>query len=81
MYALDTRGAVEEQIRALPREAGPAFASLRQALESSPWDGAPYLSEKPESPMRTQIVGTGRLVTYLILEGQQRVDLLLVQWP
>jgi hypothetical protein len=80
MYTLDTRGSVQEQIRALPPEAIPGFARLREQPETSPWDGAPYLAGKPDGPMRTQTFGTGGLATYLILEDQRRVDLLLVQW-
>jgi len=80
MYALDTRGPVQDQIDALPPGAVPEFDRLRRSLETRPWEGAPYLLEKPDSPMRTQTFGERGLVTYLILEDQQRVDLLLVQW-
>ncbi|MEJ2862837.1 hypothetical protein [Actinomycetospora flava] len=80
MYTLDTRGPVQDQIRALPPDAVPEFDRLREALESAPWDGDPYLADKPDSPMRTRPFGTSGLATYLILEDQRRVDLLLVQW-
>jgi hypothetical protein len=80
MYTLDTRGPVQDQIRSLPLDAVPEFDRLCEALETEPWDGDPYLVDKPESPMRTRTFGAGGLATYLILEDQQRVDLLLVQW-
>ncbi|GAA4933124.1 hypothetical protein EV188_103666 [Actinomycetospora succinea] len=53
---------------------------LCHALETSPWDSDPYAAANPAGPMRTRAFGVGGLVTYLILEDQQRVDLLLVQW-
>ena len=79
MYTLDTRGPVQEQIRALPPEAIQGFARLREELETRPWDGDPYLIDKLESPMRTRTFGAGGLATNLILEDQQRLDLLLVR--
>lgn len=80
MYTVETGGPVQEQIHALPPEAVREFDELREALASTPWDGDPYLAEKPDGPMRTRTFGAGGLATYLILEDQQRVDLLLVQW-
>ncbi|WP_433784438.1 hypothetical protein ACQPX6_29835 [Actinomycetospora sp. CA-101289] len=36
---------MQDQIDALPPAAVPEFDRLRQALETRPWDGAPYLLE------------------------------------
>jgi hypothetical protein len=80
VYAVDTEGLAQEQTTALPVAALSAFAELRVVLETAPWSGEPYLSGKPDGPMRTRTFGDGGLVTYLVLEEQRRVDVLLVQW-
>jgi hypothetical protein len=47
-----------------------------------PWNGRPYNQDKPDGNMRELVFGPGGsgTVTYLILEDQRRVDVLLVQW-
>ncbi len=80
MYSVDTRGPAGEQITALAPEGLGPFAELRVMLETSPWSGEPYMAERSDGPMRTCTFGIGGLATYLILEDQRRVDILLVQW-
>jgi hypothetical protein len=45
-----------------------------------PWNGLPYNDDMPDGSMRQLVFGHQRLVTYLILEDQGRVDVLRVQW-
>jgi hypothetical protein len=46
-----------------------------------PWNGAPYNVAKPKTPMRVMTFAEGRgLVTYLVLDDQERVDVLAVTW-
>lgn len=73
---------VFEQVRALPSEARRAFDETMEVVALVPRNGRPYRSEKPELPMREFVFGPdGRgTVTYLVLEDQLRVDVLLVQW-
>jgi hypothetical protein len=50
-------------------------------LELTPWNGRPYNEEKPDSPMRQLDFDQSRgIVTYLILDDQDRVDVLDVTW-
>ncbi|MGH3940945.1 MAG: hypothetical protein ACRDTG_20365 [Pseudonocardiaceae bacterium] len=47
-----------------------------------PWNGQPYNKALPDGTMRTVVFGPGGagFATYLILEDQQRVDILQVTW-
>ncbi len=49
-------------------------------LEVNPWGGDPYHRQNPDAPLRTLAFGGAGMVTYLILEDQRRVDLLIVFW-
>lgn len=82
MYEVTTDEQTRAQLDALPASALAPFAEARAALELAPWNGRPYHSRRPESPMRTLLFGPhseGKIV-YLILEDQRRVDLLVVLW-
>jgi hypothetical protein len=48
-------------------------------LELTPWEGTP-LNNNPDGTVRTLPFGTAGLITYLILDDQQRVDVLDVLW-
>lgn len=79
-YTIVTDPPTEQQIDALPTEALTAFAELRAVLETDPWSGRPYLRTNPQGAVRVSVFGTHGMATYLILEDQRRVDVLLVQW-
>lgn len=80
MYTVETDDQSKQQIAALPSEALPAFAELRTLLEVSPWSGDPYHGQNPDAALRTLSFGGAGMVTYLILEDQRRVDVLIVLW-
>jgi hypothetical protein len=71
---------VLDQVAALPPEALTPLAEVRTLLEIAPWSGSPYRKENPHGPMRTLAFGSSGAVTYLILEREREVHLLLVQW-
>lgn len=80
MYVVETDETAKEQVDSLPADALAAYAELRVLLETAPWSGRPYHRRNPGGPVRTQTFGGAGLATYLILEHQRRVDVLLVQW-
>lgn len=80
MYVVETDEAAKSQVEALPADALAAYAELRVLLETAPWSGRPYHRENPSGAVRTQTFGIAGMATYLILEHQRRVDVLLVQW-
>lgn len=53
-----------------------------EILQLTPWNGAPQHAENPEGAVRRWTFGPGQAgqVIYLILEDQQEVHMLLVQW-
>lgn len=70
---------VRAQIRALPRGLLPALAEAMAVLELAPWNGRPYNEADPDSWMRQLDFSDGRgFITYLVLEDQDRVDVLNV---
>lgn len=80
-YRIETDPRVLDQIRALPDDVLPELAAVYDVLELVPWNGAPYNVAKPKSPMRVLSFAEGRgLVTYLVLDDQERVDVLTVTW-
>ena len=70
----------EAQIEALPYEALAPLAELLDVLSLTPWNGDPLNYANPNAPLRSWAFGRAGLLTYLILEGQQRVDLIRVVW-
>ncbi|HVV09185.1 hypothetical protein [Amycolatopsis sp.] len=72
---------VHDQIGALPADSLPLLAEAIGVLELTPWNGPAYNEAKPDSPMRQLDFGQGRgLITYLVLDDQNRVDVLDVTW-
>ena len=51
-------------------------------LQLTPWNGRPQHLANPDAPVRRWAFGFGQAghIVYLILEEQQEVHLLLVQW-
>lgn len=82
MYRVVTDSTVLEQLAALPTGALPYYAEVLGVLELAPWNGRPYNEDKPDVPMRELVFGGNGegTVTYLILEQQREVHVLLVQW-
>ena len=82
MYRVITYPDAGEQVAALVAEALPFYAEAFGVLELAPWNGRPYNDDKPDGSMRELVFGGNGegAVTYLILEDQRRVDVLLVQW-
>lgn len=80
-YSLDIDRAAQASIDVLPARALAALAEVFVVLELSPWSGRPVNPEmNPDGPVRVLTFGDGGLVTYLILEELQRVDVLVVAW-
>lgn len=82
MYRILPDAAVSEQVAALPTEALPGFAEVLDVLHLTPWNGHPQHPANPDAPVRRWAFGPGQAgqVIYLVLEDQQEVHLLLVQW-
>jgi hypothetical protein len=82
VYRVTTDQQSQPQIEALPTDALASFAEARAALEVAPWGGDSLNDEKPDAAVRSIAFGPTRqgLLTYMILEGQRRVDLLDVVW-
>jgi hypothetical protein len=68
------------QIEALPYEALARLAELLDVLSLAPWNGDPLNDANPDAPLRSWAFGRAGLLTFLILEDQQRVDLIRVVW-
>ncbi|MBN9096690.1 MULTISPECIES: hypothetical protein [unclassified Pseudonocardia] len=80
-YAIELYPDARDQITALPGEALLPMAEVMAMLELTPWNGAPLNRDNPDGAVRTLPFGRFGLITYLILDGQRRVDVLNVVWP
>ena len=82
MYRIITDSAVVEQLAVLPAEALPEYAEILDVLELEPWNGRPYNKEQPDVPMWELVFGAHGegTVTYLVLERERAVHVLVVQW-
>ena len=78
MYRIVLDEETEAQIEALPYEALAPLADLLDVLSLTPWNGD-ALDANPDAPLRSGL-RSSRALTYLILEDQQRVDLIRVVW-
>jgi hypothetical protein len=79
---LVTHDQAREQVAALPAEALPGYAETLGVMKLVPWNGRPLNEANPDRTVRHLVFGSGGygLVTYLIMEGDRRVDVLEVQW-
>ncbi len=70
------------QIDALPHAALLGFAEALSVMKLVPWNGKPLNDTNPSGALRQLVFGPegNGLVTYLVLEDQQQVDVLEVQW-
>ena len=82
MYRIIPDTAVSEQVAALPAEALVSYAEVLEVLQLAPWNGRPQHPANPDAPVRRWAFGPGQAghLVYLIVEEQQEVHLLLVQW-
>ena len=82
MYQIRTDDEAVEQIAALRVAALPGYAEALGVMKLIPWNGIPLNKANPDGEVRQLIFGPGGdgVVTYLILEDQQRVDVLRVIW-
>lgn len=82
MYRVETDELAEDQVDALPVQALNAYLELRTFLEVSPWNGSPVNDVNPKGEVRTATFGPNHegMVTYLILDDQRLVHVLIVHW-
>ena len=80
MYDLVTYEEARAQVAALPVEALIAYAHVLDVLQLTPWNGPSINSENPDGAVRLWTLDR-LIVTYLVLEDQQRVDVIDVVWP
>jgi hypothetical protein len=83
MYRITTDNEVEAQVEAMPAELLPHLAQLLDVLEVVPWNSAPYNDARPDGTMRTVLFGPAghaAEAVFLIVEDQQRVDILRITW-
>jgi len=82
MYRVRTYEEAQATLDALPIEVLAGYVGAFDVLELTPWNGAPLNEANPHGAVRQLVFGpeSRGIVTYLILEDQQRVDVLRVQW-
>ena len=74
-YSIDIDPQAQESIAALPTDALLALTEAFTLLELSPWSGQSVNAEKnPDAPVRNLPFGRAGLLTYLVLDDEQRVD-------
>jgi hypothetical protein len=79
-YSIDVDPIAQDVIGAMPTDALSALREAFTVLQTVPWNGTPQNPDNPEGPVRNLAFGSAGLLTYLILEDEQRVDVLLVAW-
>ncbi len=80
MYTVELDEDAQGQVDSLPSDALAGYTELRKSLETSPWSGQTYDGRRPDAPLRVRTFAEWGMVAYLILEDQQRVDVLQVIW-
>jgi hypothetical protein len=82
VYRIIPDAAVFEQVAALPDEALESYADVLGVLALTPWNGSPQHKSNPDGALRRWTFGPGHAgqVVYLVLEDQQEVHIVLVQW-
>jgi hypothetical protein len=71
---------VRDALDALPPDALVALAGVLDVLELAPWSGDPLVDRNPGGAVRTMGFGGTGLITYVIVEHLERVDLLQLHW-
>lgn len=82
-YSIDIDPIAQESIAALPQHALVALAEALAVLEIAPQEAGTSVDpdRDPDAPVRNVPFGVGGLLTYLVLDRDRRVDVLLVTWP
>lgn len=81
-YSIDIDPDARDAIAALPQAALIALAEALTVLELTPWSGRSVNPERdPDAPVRNLPFGAAGMLTYLILDRDQRIDILLITWP
>jgi hypothetical protein len=81
-YAIDVDLGAQDAIAALPRDALLALAEAFAVLELAPWSAGRSVNPErnPDSGVRNLPFGVAGMITYLVVEHERRVDILLVTW-
>ncbi|MGH3612234.1 MAG: hypothetical protein ACRDRK_06445 [Pseudonocardia sp.] len=80
-YSIDIDPGAQDTIAALPASALPLLAEAFAVLELVPWSGRSVNPERnPDAAVRNLPFGEVGMLTYLIVEQERRVDVLLVTW-
>ena len=77
-YEIDVDLQAQDDIAALPATALPALAEVITVLKLTPWNGRPINPRNPDGAVRTLAFGSTGLLTYLVLDDEQRVNVLIV---
>lgn len=81
MYQVRTYEEAAASVDALPVDALAGYVGVLDVLELTPWNGLPLNKDNPDGAVRQLVFGReDGIVTYLILEHEQRVDVLRVTW-
>ena len=80
-YTLDIDPIARAQIQALPADAATALVKAFEVLALVPERGEPLNAHNPDGGMYQWVFDEGRgLITYLLLDAQHEVDVLVVTW-
>jgi hypothetical protein len=80
-YLVELDPPAQATLDALPHSAAVALAEALVLLEIAPYSGDPINPERtPEGPLRNLPFTGGGMITYLIVEPAQRVDVLTITW-
>jgi hypothetical protein len=81
VYQVRTYEEAAASVDALPVDALAGYVGVLDVLELTPWNGLPLNKDNPDRAVRQLVFGReDGIVTYLILEHEQRVDVLRVTW-
>ena len=79
-YEIDVDLQAQDDIAALPARALLTLAEAMTVLELAPWTGRPINPDNPDGAVRTLAFGSAGMLTYLVLDDEKRVDVLIVVW-
>lgn len=80
-YSIDIDEAAQAAIDVLPRDGLLSLAEALMVPELAPWNGLPVNPQlNPDGPVRNRPFGPAGMLTCLIVEHKQRVDVLLITW-
>lgn len=82
MYQIRTYPEARAEIAALPTAAALGYAEALGLMRLMPWNGHPLNEDNPDGAVRALVFGPEArgMVTYLILDREQQVDVITVHW-